>query len=435
MSVPPRDDRVMRAIEHGIGWLLTRMWNIAVPVLRPVCAWSWRWICWGWALLAPSLVAVWAIAWVDLLRWRRSPLTIACSFIPPLGMTLFLIALSLSVTQQPVALVVAGHGPETEKMRHVITEDTDAYILTDTDARTAQRMLAQLEIAAIITIPADFETAVQHHTGVVELTLNNTDIDFADDIRRSADRSVARFHEPELSTERNEGWDADDAPMSFSTYGVLVNEHDLRATDVDWLRYQVIPALVLLVLCVGLIGTALFCAEDVERATSRYLSLAPPRSWLLLAGRLLGGTLAALLALLPAILICLWTHVIAPPEEHWSALLAIFIATACCAAGLGAILGAIIRGARTVALAATVLSTYLFFLGGGFTTIAFLPPWLRALSAWVPMRYAIDGMRQALFYPTLDGVSHDLRMLWGTAVITVVLGAVFVRRAWARVSS
>jgi len=93
-----------------------------------------------------------------------------------------------------------------------------------------------------------------------------------------------------------------------------------------------------------------------------------------------------------------------------------------------------VRGARTVALAATVLSTYLFFLGGGFTTIAFLPPWLRALSAWVPMRYAIDGMRQALFYPTLDGVSHDLQMLWGTAVVTVVLGAVFIRHAWARVS-
>lgn len=50
------------------------------------------------------------------------------------------------------------------------------------------------------------------------------------------------------------------------------------------------------------------------------------------------------------------------------------------------------------------------------------------------MRYAIDGMRQALFYPTLDGVNHDLLMLGVTALITVVLGALFVRRAWARVN-
>lgn len=434
MSAPPREDRVIRAVEKGVGWLLTRGWQFTAPVLRSVSAWSWRGLCRVWAWCTLPLLAVWAIAGVDLLRWRRSPLTIACSFIPPLGMTLFLIVLSLSVTQQPVALVVHGHGPQTEKMRRIIAEDDDAYLLSITDARTAQRMLSQLEIAAIITIPADFESAVQRHTGVVELTLNNTDIDFADDIRRSVDRSVARFHEPELATTRLEGWDADDAPMSFNTYGVLVNEHDLRATDVDWLRYQVIPALVLLVLCVGLIGTALLCAEDVEHATSRYLSLSPQHAWLLLTGRLLGGTFAGLLALLPAVLLCLWTHVIAPPEGHWSALVAIFIATACCAAGLGAMLGAVIRGARTVALASTVLSTYLFFLGGGFTTIAFLPPWLRALSAWVPMRYAIDGMRQALFYPTLDGVNHDLLMLSATALITVLLGAIFVRRAWARVT-
>lgn len=56
------------------------------------------------------------------------------------------------------------------------------------------------------------------------------------------------------------------------------------------------------------------------------------------------------------------------------------------------------------------------------------------MSAWVPMRYAIDGMRQALFYPNLDGVQHDLLMLYGTALISLLLGAVFVRRAWARAS-
>lgn len=378
MSVPPRDDPVMRAIEQGVGWLLTRAWRLIVPVLRPLCAWSGRWCCRGWALLAPSLAVLWAIACVDLLRWRRSPLTIACSFIPPLGMTLFLVVLSLSVTQNPVALVVNGHGPETDRMRRIIVADDDAYLLTITDARTAQRMLSHQEVAAIISIPADFDTAVQQYAGVVELTLNNTDIDFADDIRRSVDRSVVRFHEPKPASAHNQGGDADDDTIPTNSYGILIDEHDLRATNVDWLRYQVIPALVLLVLCVGLIGTALLCAEDVECATSRYLSLAPPRGGLLLAGRLLGGTLAALLALLPAVLICLWTHVIAPPEHHWPALLAIFIATACCAAGVGAMLGAVIRGARTVALAATVLSTYLFFLGGGFTTIAFLPPWLRA---------------------------------------------------------
>jgi len=80
---------------------------------------------------------------------------------------------------------------------------------------------------------------------------------------------------------------------------------------------------------------------------------------------------------------------------------------------------------------ATVLATYLFFLGGGFTTIAFLPAWLRALSAWVPMRYAIDGMRQALFYTSLDGIREDLLALFGTALVAVILGAFVIRQRWA----
>ncbi len=119
------------------GWLLTSAWRLIAPVLRPLCAWSGRW-------LLPGLGTARAVAGgvmghrrvSTLLRWRRSPLTIACSFIPPLGMTLFLIVLSLSVTQQPVALVVNGHGAETERMRSIIAADDDAYLLTITDART-----------------------------------------------------------------------------------------------------------------------------------------------------------------------------------------------------------------------------------------------------------------------------------------------------------
>ncbi|MFX6048641.1 ABC transporter permease, partial [Acinetobacter baumannii] len=79
-----------------------------------------------------------------------------------------------------------------------------------------------------------------------------------------------------------------------------------------------------------------------------------------------------------------------------------FAATAFFASGLGAIIGAVMSGARTIALASCVVATYLFFLGGGFTTIAFLPDWLRTLSTFAPTRYAIDGMRQALFYTSLD---------------------------------
>ena len=385
------------------------------------------------------LRAVWAVAALDLRLWSRRPLGIVSALLPPLGMALLLVVLSLAVTQEPVALVVQAHGPEATKMRQIITEDTDSYFLTVTDPKTAAKLLADQKIAAVITIPPDFDTAVMTHTARVHLTLNNVDIDFADDIRRSVDRSVGRFDSLPLNIDSDEDPahpDHDGPPpgtppqagTAINPYHIAIDEHNLRKTNVPFLSYQVLPVLVLLVLNIGLLGTALRCAEDDERGMARLLALAPVPAWTVSAGRLLGGLLAALIVLLPAVLLCRAVGVISPPPGHWLPLLALLTATALFASGLGAMLGTLLRGPRVIALAASIFTTYLFFLGGGFTTIAFLPAWLRLVSAFNPARYAIDGLRQTLFYPDLAGFGIDLAVLTGAALVSAALGAVAVRR-------
>ncbi len=406
--------------------------------------------------------AIWSIAMLDLLLWRRMPIAIASALIPPLTMAALLFVLSLAVTQQPVALVVEGKGPNAERMAKIIQADDDAYLLSEADAASALKMLENQEVAAVITVPKDFDEKIAaNQIAKVQLKLNNVDIDFADDIRRSVDRSVAQFDTNALSLEgaheagaesesKNapkglrdiKGETAEDeakeeaeikllrATGNGNPYLIGIEEHDLRQTNVDWLNYQIIPVLVLLVLSVGLVGTSLLCAQDIERKTARYLVLTPQRSWVLLAGRLLGGFLASMIVLIPAISICALLGIINPPLNHWPALAAIFAATALFASGLGAIIGAVLTGARTIALASCVTATYLFFLGGGFTTIAFLPEWLRLLSTFAPTRYAIDGMRQALFYSTLDGINTDLLVLLATALAACAIGSLSVRRAW-----
>jgi ABC-2 type transport system permease protein len=344
-------------------------------------------------------------------------------------MALLLVVLTFSVGKQPVALVMLSHGPSARDMAGIIESDTEAYALTITDAATATRMLRDQQVAAVIVIPPRFDDAVANHQATLDLTLNNIDIDFADDIRRTVARSVAEFDAPQLGIQ-GELSGPSRGVLLPNPYRVAIAERDLRETNVDFLRYQVLPALVLLVLSVGLLGTALLCAQDVERGTAQHLVLAPLSAWSLVAGRLLGGLLASLMALVPALGVCVAVGLVAPPLAHWPALAALFLATGVCASGLGAAVGALIRGVRTVAMASSILATYLFFLGGGFTTIAFLPLWLRRLSALIPMRYAIDGMRQCLFYPELQGVGTDLAVLGATALGTAGLGAIAVRRSW-----
>jgi hypothetical protein len=127
------------------------------------------------------------------------PLTIASALIPPLGMAILLVVLSLSVTQEPVSLVVQSQGRQVDKMVQIVESDTDAYFLHVTDARNAARLLKNQEVAAVITIPPGFEQRVAGGQATVDLTLNNVNIDVADDIRRSVERSVAKFDAPQLS--------------------------------------------------------------------------------------------------------------------------------------------------------------------------------------------------------------------------------------------
>ena len=147
---------------------------------------------------------VWTLACLDLRLWRRRPLLVASALLPPLGMALLLVVLSLTVTQEPVALVVQSHGPNTQRMEQLIRADTDAYSLTVTDAKHAAQMLTGQEIAAIIVIPPGFEQAVPRHAARLSLQLNNVDIDFADDIRRSVDRSVGAFDSLPLNLDYDE---------------------------------------------------------------------------------------------------------------------------------------------------------------------------------------------------------------------------------------
>ena len=368
---------------------------------------------------------IWALAWLDLRIWARNPWAILAAVIPPVAMAVVLTLLSNAVGQQPVALVVAGHGKSTAKMTSIIESDDDAYLLTQTNASQARAMLSDERVAAIITIPADFDAAVTRGNAAVNFELNNIDIDFADDIRRAVARSVARFNAPALAFDE----DAPKAETLDNAYHIGISETDLRKTDVEFLDYQVQPVLILLVISLGLLGAALLVTRDFERGTAKPLLLAPVGRLQLILGRILGSTLAAAAVLIPVVALAIWNGNLNPQPGHWPQLIALLGAVTVMSVGLGVLLGVWLKRTRLVALAAVIVSTYLFFLGGGFTTIAFLPGWLQTVSRVVPTRYAIDGVRQALFYADLQGFGHDMLVLVGFAVGSTLLGALALRRA------
>ena len=401
--------------------------------------------------------AIWGVARNDLAVWLRSPAALAAALFPALGMGVLVAVLTSSVGQQPVALVVQGHGRFGERMARIIKGDRDAYLLEEMTAAEAERAIGTERVAAIIVVPENFDQGVADASAVVDLYLNNVDIDLADDIRRSITRSVAEFDAPQLGL-LGELHGPSEGALLPNPYRVAVAEHDVRKTDVSFLQYQVIPIVVLIVISIGLLGTALLTARDFERGTAKLMVLSPVGRLPLVIGRLLGGALITVMLVAPLIVLGFLTHYIpycadesgaprwltlllsgpcgwmlpVPPATHALALAALLATVTLMTVGMGILLGVALRDARLVTMTGLNAAAYLFFLGGGFTTVAFLPDWIQVVSRFVPTRYAIDGLRQALFYPELVGVGRDLLVLTGCAVTSVVLAAASLTRAWRR---
>jgi ABC-2 type transport system permease protein len=399
--------------------------------------------------------AVWGMARNDLSVWRRSPAAIAAALFPALGMGVLVAVLTNSVGQQPVALVVEGQGRFASRIARIIKADADAYLLSEMSRAEAKLAIGDQRVAAIIVIPEDFDDALSGGNAAVDVYLNNVDIDLADDIRRSVTRSVAEFDAPQLGL-LGELHGPSAGMLLPNPYRIAIAEHDLRETNVSFLQYQVIPIVILIVISIGLLGTALLTARDFERGSAKILMLSPAGRWPLVLGRLLGGTLITLALVAPLIGLGFVTHEIpycaegsgaplwltlllsgpcgwmlpVPSWSHAAALVALLLAVTLMTVGLGTLLGIALRDARLVTMTGLNASAYLFFLGGGFTTVAFLPSWIQLLSRFVPTSYAITGLRQALFYPDLVGFGRDLLVLSTCSGFSVVLASLMLARAW-----
>jgi ABC-2 type transport system permease protein len=286
-------------------------------------------------------------------------------------------------------------------------------------------------VAAIIVIPSDFDQRAARHDARVILKLNNVDIDFSDDIRRSVARSVAELDDSQLGL-LGELHGPTEGILLPSPYRVAIAERDLRVTNVEFLQYEVVPILIMVVISVGTLSSAMLAARDVERGTARMLLMAPAARAEIVLGKLLGSLGATAAVLGPLLIAGATAGIIAPPLGHWPALLGLLAATTVMASGLGLLIGIAGRRPRLVTMLSLNGAIVLFFLGGGFTTVAFLPDWLQGLSRLVPTSYAIEALRQTLFYPDLAGFGQDLAAISAFATAAAVAGTVVLARSWGR---
>ena len=138
----------------------------------------------------------------------------------------------------------------------------------------------------MIVVPATFGRDVVRGSATVDLTLNNVDIDFGDDIRRAVARSVAQFDAPFLGFggELAQGGLQRRGPEPLSHR--YSRETTLRKTNVGFLAYEIAPVMLLVVLSVGTLGIGWLMATDIGSGALSFLRTTPASSLGIASGRL-----------------------------------------------------------------------------------------------------------------------------------------------------
>ena len=215
--------------------------------------------------------------------------------------------------------------------------------------------------------------------------------------------------------------------MVPNPYRVAIAETTLRKTNVGFLAYEIAPVILLVILSVGTLGIGWLTAADIGSGAVSCLRTTPASGLGLASGRLAAalGVIAVVDA--PLVANAAWAERIG--AARIAAVCALVLLAAAVSVGLGLVVALIFRRPRLVVMASTTLCSYLCSLRGGFTTIAFFPSWPQAMSAVVPRRYAIDGLRQVLFYAQPEHLALDLAVLGVVALVSVLVAAAGIRRA------
>ena len=349
----------------------------------------------------------------DVRVWLHQPVNLAVIFIPALGFLLVSALGAAAVGRSPVALVTLDQGPLGRQMEQIF-HHADVFRITDASPAQARALYEQIQVVAIITIPADFTQRVEaHEPAPIDVQVNNLNLDFTNDIRRAVPDAITQFYQ---------------AQGSSSPLKVTMREADLRQRDVELFQYSVVPTIILLLTIAGVINGGVAAAREWESRTIKELLLSPTPRSALVVGKVLANfliTFALGFAVLLAGDLLGWTQ---PEGVYWLTAALAIAGVALMSSGLGVAVGAAVQRMQPVMAIANTGSIYLFFLAGGLGVLAFAPEWLQTIATFIPLTYGRHALEMAVFYSSANLLGRDLLVLAAAALVAVSLGALAMRR-------
>ena len=131
----------------------------------------------------------------DIGVWLRQPTAITATILPAIAFMIILYFGAQAVGRNPVALVVQDNGPHAQELVNILnSSDAFKVSLVTSKQEEAEQALKHIQVAAVITIPSKFDIAFNaHKSDPVTIHINNLNLDFTNDLRRSLPAPLVNF--------------------------------------------------------------------------------------------------------------------------------------------------------------------------------------------------------------------------------------------------
>jgi ABC-type transport system involved in multi-copper enzyme maturation permease subunit len=333
------------------------------------------------------------------------------SIIIPINFLLLFLLFALTGGQAPTAVVLEDNGPYAQQLLSAM-EHSHSFIIQQTTASYAQKLMQLGRIVAIVTVPSNFDIALRNGEHVkLPVVINNLDVDFTNDIRRAVPLAITSFY----------------ANAFPDQVVVRADETDTYFQDTGYVQYLVVSLMVVSIMLGGLLQAGSISAREYEKGTIKELMLAPASLWAIQTGKIVGALILNSVPVAVAMIVIVFLIGVWP--IHWNELFGFTLLLMLTFVAAGTLIGTLVRRRQAVIPLSIGLSIPIFFISGAFGPAIWGDPITAVVAQLQPVYYGIAVFQHAFhnFTTTSTGPSIDAFILVGFAIAMVTGSAIALR--------
>lgn len=367
----------------------------------------------------------------DIRKFVRQPFVMVSALVGPFLMLILLgSAFGGSITHMPVAVVRYSEGSFSTNYLDIVRNQQncafggvncgDAFRLKDVpDLDTAERMLRQGLVKAVIYIPKDFDSTLGKSNDVTfTVYLDNTDPLSAAAVSGGLSR----------------------AAQQLSAKVRVISAHDPTITldeanfyrNVLYIEFMAPGSLVQAIFIASIIGGGISILFDKQRGILEGYLVTPLKQYEIVIGVLLAGVIKAMFSALTMLVLAIVFAGVRPMADAASFLLMVFTLFLS-ALGLISMMTAFavrVPAPEVYQFTAFPINLVLYFTSGAIYPIDGFPDWMRSMTVINPEAYAVHALRLLMYKgATFGAVVGDFAFLAVFTLIMVAIATLAFKRA------